>query len=81
MVTAGSLEVVDYNGTSTVWSETFATDCDAHTAFLKHWRPREFARFQMKIPVGYTERAWRRYLIKTLWQLIRVGMRPLRRKS
>ena len=30
-----SLEVVDHNGTSTVWSETFATDRHAHAAFIE----------------------------------------------
>ena len=31
----GSLEVVDHNGTSTVWSETFATDRHAHAALIE----------------------------------------------
>ena len=30
-----SLEVVDHNGTSTVWSETFATDRHAYAAFIE----------------------------------------------
>ena len=30
-----SLEVVDHNGTSTVWSETFATDRHAHAALIE----------------------------------------------
>lgn len=30
-----ALEVVDHQGASTVWDETFPTDQDAHRAFLR----------------------------------------------
>lgn len=30
-----ALEVVDHEGASTVWDETFPTDQDAHQAFLR----------------------------------------------
>jgi hypothetical protein len=45
-----SLEVVDHEGSSTVWSNTFATDLEANTEFTERWKRRASALFSNPPP-------------------------------